>query len=548
MAEVQQNREAWGSRIGLILAMAGNAVGLGNFLRFPRQAALNDGGSFMIAYFIALILLGIPLMWIEWGIGRNGGKYGKGHIPGMFAAIWKHPAAKYVGVLGLAIPLIVLIYYTYIASWTLAYTFFSITGDYWGLETQAEMTTYLRSFQAIGDSTVHGAWKAFTFFLVTLFATIWVVSRGIEAGIEKLAKIGMPILFIFAAILAVVVLFFIPPQPGGGGATALDGLGFLFRPDLSGLGSSSVWLAAAGQIFFTLSVGMGTLQTYASYLTKKDDILLNGIATSATNETAEVVLGGTIAIPAAVIFFGVTGATQIAASGSFDLGFATMPVVFQQLPLGQLLGFFWFGLLFFAAITSSVAMATPILAFFREEYGVKRERVAWSLGLVVLLLGLLHIFFLAQGFLDEWDYWAGTFGLALFAMIEVILFMWVFKPENAWRSLHEGADIRLPAIWKFIMTYVTPVYLLILFTWWAVQDAWPILKMEVTAGGAQPTPENIPYIIGARLTMVGILVVGAVLVRMAWKRNGYDDRAGFRELDEPASQHEREADEIGAPD
>jgi hypothetical protein len=158
------------------------------------------------------------------------------------------------------------------------------------------------------------------------------------------------------------------------------------------------------------------------------------------------------------------------------------------------------------------------------------------------------VFFLAQGFLDEWDYWAGTFGLALFAMIEVILFMWVFKPENAWRSLHEGADIRLPAIWKFIMTYVTPVYLLVLFSWWAVQEAWPILTMETTAGGAEPTPENIPYIVGARLTMVAILVAGAILVRMAWKRNGYDDRAGFREVGEPESQHTREVAELGAPD
>jgi neurotransmitter:Na+ symporter, NSS family len=546
MADATHTREAWGSRIGLILAMAGNAVGLGNFLRFPRQAAANDGGSFMIAYFIALLLLGIPLMWIEWGIGRHGGKYGKGHVPGFFASLWRHPAAKYLGVLGLAIPFIVLVYYTYIESWTLAFTFFSISRDYWGADTQESMVTYLRSFQAIGDPTVHGAWKAFLFFFVTLAINFWVISKGIEKGIEKLAKIGMPILFIFALVLAIVVLF-LPPQPGVG-TTAWDGLAFLFRPDLSGLSSPSVWLAAAGQIFFTLSVGMGTLGTYASYLSRKDDILLSGLATSATNETAEVVLGGTIAIPAAVVFFGVAGATQIAQGGSFDLGFATMPVVFQQLPLGNVLGFMWFGLLFFAGITSSVAMATPILAFLREEFGVRREKAAWALGGVVLVLGLLHVFFLAQGFLDEWDYWAGTFGLALFGMIEVILFMWVFKPENAWRSMHEGADIRLPSVWKFIMTYVTPVYLLVLFSWWAIQDAWPILTMRAGAGGGVPAPENVPYIIASRLVMVGILVVGLVLIRIAWKRNRYDDRVGFAEVDEPESQHSREVAEMGAPD
>ncbi|HYE59186.1 MAG TPA: hypothetical protein VD948_11800, partial [Rhodothermales bacterium] len=286
---------------------------------------------------------------------------------------------------------------------------------------------------------------------------------------------------------------------------------------------------------------------YASYLTKKDDILLSGIATSATNETAEVVLGGTIAIPAAVVFFGVAGATQIAQGGSFDLGFATMPVVFQQLPLGNVLGFMWFGLLFFAGITSSVAMATPILAFLREEFGIRREKAAWALGGIVLVLGLLHVMFLAQGFLDEWDYWAGTFGLALFALIEVILFMWVFKPENAWRSLHEGADIRLGGVWKFVMTYVTPVYLLVLFSWWAIQDAWPILTMRAGAGGGVPTEENIPFIVASRLVMVSIFVIGVILVRIAWKRNRYDDRAGFREVDEPQSQHGREAAEVGGP-
>src|SRR5690606_15074816 len=132
MSSGKTSNEAWGTRVGLILAMAGNAVGLGNFLRFPVQAASNGGGSFMITYFIALLLLGIPLMWIEWGVGRHGGRFRKGHIPGMFAALWHHPAAKYIGVIGMVIPFVVTVYYTYIASWTLAFTWFSLTGDYWG--------------------------------------------------------------------------------------------------------------------------------------------------------------------------------------------------------------------------------------------------------------------------------------------------------------------------------------------------------------------------------------------------------------------------------
>ncbi|HEU5210945.1 MAG TPA: hypothetical protein VFU06_16235, partial [Longimicrobiales bacterium] len=200
------SNEAWGTRIGLILAMAGNAVGLGNFLRFPVQAASNGGGSFMVTYFIALLLLGIPLMWIEWGIGRNGGRYRKGHIPGMFAAVWHHPAAKYIGVVGMVIPLVVMIYYTYIESWTLAFTWFSLSGDYFGHTSQEQMTGYLQSFQGVGDAATreHAWYTPYGFFLVTLGINIWVISRGISGGIERLARIGMPILFLFAAILAVV--------------------------------------------------------------------------------------------------------------------------------------------------------------------------------------------------------------------------------------------------------------------------------------------------------------------------------------------------------
>jgi SNF family Na+-dependent transporter len=270
---------------------------------------------------------------------------------------------------------------------------------------------------------------------------------------------------------------------------------------------------------------MGSLQAYASHLSQRDDIALNGIATAATNETAEVVLGGSIAIPAAVVFFGVSGAMAVAQGGSFNLGFATMPVVFQQMPAGQLMGAMWFGLLFFAGITSSVSMLTPITAFFREEFGWRREPVVYTLGAVTAVFGLLHVIWLEHGFLDEWDYWAGTFGLVVFAVIEVIVFVWVFGPERAWSSIHEGADIRIPRIFKFIMTFVTPVYLLAIMITWGVQDAWPILTMQGVA------EENRPYIVISRLVMLGFIATFAVLIRMAWKRNRYDDRVGFVEVE-----------------
>ena len=490
----------------------------------------------MIAYFTALLLLGIPLMWIEWGVGRNGGRYRKGHIPGMLAAIWKHPAAKYLGVVGMVIPLVVMIYYTYIESWTAAFSWFSVTKDYWGNTTQEQMVTYLRSFQGIvaeGGVAQHAWWTPFAFFTGTLFINIYVLSKGISGGIEKLAKIGMPILFFFALVLAVVVAT-LPPQPGIG-VTAAQGYQFIYGPDMSRLGDPGVWLAAAGQIFFTLSVGMGSLQAYASYLSTKDDIALNGIATAATNETAEVVLGGSIAIPAAVGFFGGSGAMAIAQGGSFDLGFATMPVVFQRihetLPIGHLLGLMWFSLLFFAGITSSVAMLTPIVAFFREEFGARREKVAWILGPVCFAFGLMHILWLRHGLLDEWDYWAGTFGLVLMAVIETVIFVWVFGPERAWASIHQGADIRIPGVFKFIMTYVTPLYLMVILGWWGATEAVPILMNHRSAGSIDPVVSaDMPYVNLSRAIILLFAVAFIVLVRLAWKRNGYDDRRGFVEI------------------
>lgn len=519
-------REVWTTRLGLVLAMAGNAVGLGNFLRFPRQAVLNDGGSFMVAYFVSLLLLGLPLMWMEWGIGRHGGRFRKGHIPGMFAALWKHPAAKYLGVIGLVVPMAVFIYYTYIESWTLAFMFFSILGSFGDASSPEAMVGFLQSFQGINRDGAFPIWLPYAFFGVTLAANLFILSKGISGGIERLARIGMPILLGFAVILAIVV-WNLPEGPTG--ATPADGFAFMYAPNLAGLTNAGVWLAAAGQIFFTLSVGMGSLAAYASYLSKKDDIVLSGIATASTNEAVEVVLGGSIAIPAAVVFFGVAGATSIAGSGSFNLGFATMPVIFQSLPLGGLLGFMWFGLLFIAGITSSVAMATPITAFFREEFGVKRETVTWSLGAVVFLLGLMHVAWLGQGFLDEWDFWAGTFGLVLFATMEVVLFMWVFGPTKAWASLHDGADIQLPSLFRIVMTYVTPAFLFFLLGWWAVTDALPILLMETSAGGGEFNPAHRPYVLLSRGFLVLISLVFTGLVAWAWRRNRYNDRAGFAE-------------------
>lgn len=507
-------REQWGSRIGLILAVAGNAVGLGNFLRFPVQAAQNGGGAFMIPYFIFFLILGIPLMWIEWGIGRHGGKFGHGSAPGMFDVIWKNRAAKYFGSLGLFISLVIMIYYTYIESWTLAFSFFSITQSYFDLHTFEAMRSFLYSFQG-KETSAHfsSILPAYIFLIITFILNFWIIYRGISKGIEKLAKIAMPLLFLFAIVLAIRVLTLGTPDANNPDNNVLNGLAFIWNPDLSQLGNASVWLAAAGQIFFTLSVGMGTIQAYASYLKPKDDIVISGLSTSATNEFAEVVLGGSIAIPAAVAFFGVAMTMQIAQGGAFDLGFVTMPLIFEQIPFGAFFGFIWFLLLFFAGITSSVAMGQPIIAFLEDEFKLSRQKATAILAVVVLISVQFVVFFLKFGFLDEMDYWAGTFGLAVFALVETILFMWVFGADKAWKEMNEGGDIRIPRIFYYLMKYITPAVLFVIMIWWFVNDALPILLLK------NASPENVPYIWGARILMIVLMLGIFFLIKLAWDKN-----------------------------
>jgi SNF family Na+-dependent transporter len=175
-----KKRDTWGSRLGIIMAVAGSAVGLGNFLRFPAKAASNGGGAFMIPYFISLFLLGIPLMWIEWTLGRYGGGFEHGTAPGIFHSVWqKNRFIKYFGVIGIFGPLVIFIYYTYIQSWTLAYSFFALFGKYSKLAGQASMQSFLRGFQGLEKNQYFsGLGCAYLFFLITFILNIAVIYYG----------------------------------------------------------------------------------------------------------------------------------------------------------------------------------------------------------------------------------------------------------------------------------------------------------------------------------------------------------------------------------
>jgi len=506
-------RERWATKIGLVLALAGNAIGLGNFLRFPRQAALNGGGAFLVPYFICLLAIGIPLMWVELSIGRLGGRHGRGHTAGMFELMWRHPAAKYIGTLGLFIPFAVAMYYVFVESWCLAYGYFSLTGSYFGLGSMDEVGHFLAGFQGVEKNQYFSSLlPAYGFFLLTFVLNVSILLGGVARGIERLALWAMPLLFVFAAILMVRVLTLDPPPGAGPDQNVMSGLGFIWNPDFAALLDPKVWLAAAGQIFFTLSVGWGIIHTYASYIGPDDDVALTGLSTVSLNEVAEVVLGGTIALTASVVFFGVVKAQAIAGQGSYDLGFHAMPLVMEQIPGGRLFGALWFLLLFFAGITSSVALMQPTIALLREDFGLPRNRAVYVTGGLLFLCANPVLFFLSHGFMDQLDFWAGSFGLLLFGFLEIVVFAWVFGMTRGWAEINHGARLRIPRIFHFVIKYVMPLGMGAILLSWSATNLLPELTLEKVAEADRP------YVIGARLLLVGVLVCYWIAVRAGSRR------------------------------
>jgi NSS family neurotransmitter:Na+ symporter len=375
------------------------------------------------------------------------------------------------------------------------------------------MSSFLHGFQGLEKNRYFNSLgPAYLFFLVTFCANIWVIYYGIKGGIERLCKWAMPLLFVFGFVLLLRVITLGTPDLTKPDWNTLNGFGFLWNPDFSALKSAKVWLEAAGQIFFTLSVGIGVILTYASYLSKGDDVVLSGLTASSTNEVAEVILGGSIVIPAAFVFFGPVDIRAIANSGVFNLGFVTTPLVLNKLPLAWLFGFFWFFLLFLAGITSSVSLAQPAVAFLEDEFDISRKKAVAIFAAVSFVLCQPAIFFLGRGVVDELDFWGGTFFLVLFATIETILFAWVFGMEKAWDEIHKGADMRVPGVYKFIIKYITPLFLFFILGMWFWQEWLPIIFMKTVAA------ENWVYVFGTRLGLVLIFAVLAVLVKIAWGR------------------------------
>jgi len=512
-------RERWRSRYGVILAVAGSAVGLGNFLRFPGQAAQYGGGAFMIAYFISLLLIGLPICWAEWTMGRYAGERGYHSAPGVFHVLVGGRRGKYLGVIGVVVPVVIYMYYVVIEAWCLGYAVNFLSGNM-RFSAGGEAAGFFGSFIGVeenGAALGLGIDRVGVYLGVVFLLNFFLIYRGVARGIEWFCTYAMPALAVLALVILVRVLTLGTPDPSLPDNSVINGLGFMWNPSKTlveekagggwnpvrevigeraegearrdaaasngerrvrtvGLGEQllkpQLWLAAAGQIFFSLSVGFGVVLTYASYLSGRDDVVLSGLSATSANEFCEVGLGGLITLPAAVAFLGVAG---VAGMSTFALGFHVLPMVFAKMPLGWAFGTAFFFLLFLAAITSSLSMLQPGIAFLEEALRIGRRQSVAILGLITGL-GTAFVVYFSHNLkaLDTLDFWVGTFLIFILATVQIVVFAWVFGVGRGMREASRGASFPIPAVFGPVMRYVSPVFLLLVFGLWALINVFGV--------------------------------------------------------------------------
>ena len=366
-------RDSFGSKFGVIAAAAGSAIGLGNIWRFPYVLGQNGGGAFLLIYLFFIAAIGIPVMMSEFVIGRRAQR----NAVGSFKKLAPGKRWHLIGLLGVVTAFIILAFYTVVAGWTLEYLIQSvkwiITADQIGF---SEMTNeQVRGFfNNHYDAFIAGKWRPIIWFVVMMFFTGYIVISGVKKGIEKYAKILMPILL---ALLVVLVIRSLTLEG------AKDGLVFLFKPDFSSIREAPVRiiLEALGQAFFSLSIGMGTLITYGSYIQKKENLGTTAVNVAFADTFIAVVAG--LAIFPAVFAFGINPGEGP------QLVYITLPVIFQSMSGGLIWAFIFFLLLCFAAITSTISVLEVIVAYFSEQLNMSRRRATLLATISVGFLGIL---------------------------------------------------------------------------------------------------------------------------------------------------------------
>lgn len=434
-----RKREQWGSHWGFILATIGSAMGLGNIWRFPTVVGESGGGAFLLIYLLIVFIIGIPLMIGELSIGRGA----KRSVVGAFRRLSPSGRWGFIGFFGVTAGFVILSFYAVIAGWALAYIVKSFSGQLTGLD--VIQTTAL--FQSLVEHPFYPLLWHGGFMLMTLL----IVRMGINKGIELGSKVLMPLLFVLMLILAVR-------------SVTLDGAGAGIRwylwPDFRAL-SLNVILSALGQVFFSLSLGMGAIITYGSYLSDQENVPKSATII-AFGDVGIAFIAGLIIIPS-VFAFGIepdTGPSLI---------FITLPLVFQTMPWGSLMGGLFFLLLVIAALTSAISLLEVVVAYFMDELGWSRPFAATLTAVIIALLGVPSSLsqgvwkdFLVLGLplLDLFDFIASSFILPLGGLLTAVFIGWVWTPKRCLKEINKaGVNFRLSSFWSIIVKFVLPVVL-----------------------------------------------------------------------------------------
>lgn len=443
-----ENRPQWGTRAGFIMAACGSAIGLGNIWRFPAVAYENGGGAFFLPYLFALLTAGIPLLILEFTLGH---KY-RGSAPLSYARLSKK--FEWLGWWQVAIAFVISTYYAVIIAWAMSYSVFSLNLS-WGEDTEGFLITDYLQRSAPGEFGSLVPSVLIPLILVWII-TLGVLFKGIKKGIEKANKIFLPTLVVLFLIIVIRALTL-------DGAT--EGLNAFFKPNWDVLASGKVWVAAYGQIFFSLSIAFAIMVTYSSYLPKKSDITNNAFITGFSNSGFELLAG--IGVFSILGFMAVKQGANVheVVDGGVGLAFMVFPQVINEFPaFNQFFGFLFFASLVLAGLTSLISIVETFVAGIQDKFKISRTKAVVFGGGLSAVISLL---FATQGglnLLDVADYFINQFGVALAGLVQVILVVWVAKQL---KPLQEHAnlvsDIKLTgflgAWWKISLAVITPIVL-----------------------------------------------------------------------------------------
>lgn len=437
---MSENRSSFTGKIGFVLAAAGSAVGLGNIWRFPYLAAKYGGGIFLLVYIILSVTFGFALMTAEIAIGRKSGT----SAINAFKKLDKR--FSFIGWIAALVPTIILPYYSVIGGWVIKYFSVFVSGGY----SNAAKDGYF-------DSFITKTWEPIVWFLIFIGLTSLVVLLGVEKGIEKVSKITMPLLIALTLFVAIYSMF----MPG-----AMDGVVYYLKPDFSRFSVTTV-LAAMGQLFYSMSLAMGIMITYGSYM-KKDVNLEPSVRQIEFFDTGIAFLAGLMVIPAVFSF---SGGDETALGKGPGLMFVTLPKVFASMPLGNIIGAIFFVLVFFAAITSSISLMETVVSIICDKFGWKRNKTCLVVFVGSVVLGLLSTLgfgalnFVKLGgmtFLDMFDFASNSIIMPIVALLTCIFVGYFLKPQSLIEEVEVSSKFKKKKLFVIIIKYVAPICILLI--------------------------------------------------------------------------------------